>query len=115
MPLRLLVDLAPRPLRLTLREGESILGSGNPETGIELQVTHPSVSRRHAKLLLDGEELLVEDLGSSNGTWVGGRRISGPTPVSLVTALRFGGVEARLERVETEDLEPAISLAGAER
>jgi two-component system, NtrC family, response regulator AtoC len=33
-----------------------------------------SVSRRHARLHL-GEEALLEDLGSANGTWVGGRRL----------------------------------------
>jgi len=33
------------------------------------------VSRKHCRLLRDGERLRVEDLGSSNGTFVNGRRI----------------------------------------
>jgi len=40
----------------------------------EVQIDHPSVSRKHAVLHL-GEELVLEDLGSSNGTRVGGRKL----------------------------------------
>jgi hypothetical protein len=39
----------------------------------------PEVSRRHAAARLVGSEIELVDLGSSNGTWVNGRRIAGPT------------------------------------
>ncbi len=35
-----------------------------------------SISRQHARLTPAGEEVLVEDLGSANGTWINGQRIS---------------------------------------
>ncbi|MEO5962394.1 MAG: FHA domain-containing protein, partial [Thermomonas sp.] len=35
-----------------------------------------SISRQHARLTPAGDEVLVEDLGSANGTWVNGKRIS---------------------------------------
>ncbi len=35
-----------------------------------------SISRQHARLTLAGDEILVEDLGSANGTWINGERIS---------------------------------------
>src|SRR6185312_8470758 len=41
----------------------------------ELKVADPSLSRRHARLSREGEAVRVVDLGSRNGTWVGGRRI----------------------------------------
>ena len=40
----------------------------------DVRIDHTSVSRRHAILHI-GETLRVEDLGSSNGTWVGGKRL----------------------------------------
>jgi len=40
----------------------------------DVQIDHTSVSRRHAVLHL-GDAMRVEDLGSSNGTWVDGKRL----------------------------------------
>src|SRR5205823_3691716 len=40
-----------------------------------------TVSGRHARLTRAGETILIEDLGSRNGTFVNGRRIDRPTPV----------------------------------
>lgn len=35
----------------------------------------PDVSRRHARIIVRGGTLQIEDLGSKNGTWVGGKRV----------------------------------------
>ncbi|MBX3365316.1 MAG: FHA domain-containing protein [Phycisphaeraceae bacterium] len=53
------------------------------------------VSGSHVEIHLDNGQLLVTDLGSSNGTFVNGRRISAPTPVqpSDVISLGQGGPE----------------------
>jgi predicted component of type VI protein secretion system len=45
----------------------------------DLLVQDPEVSRSHAVVRLVGTEIEIEDLGSSNGTWVNGRRISEAT------------------------------------
>ena len=42
----------------------------------------PRTSRRHATLMANAGGLTVLDMGSSNGTFVNGTRIVGPTPVS---------------------------------
>lgn len=42
----------------------------------DLVLTHPSVSGRHARLCWRGRQILVEDLGSANGTYVDGERVS---------------------------------------
>jgi ABC-type multidrug transport system ATPase subunit/pSer/pThr/pTyr-binding forkhead associated (FHA) protein len=60
---------------IDLERFPSVLGR---DPGADIVIASPTVSRRHARLLMDGERLLLEDLGSSNGTFVGGRRIQGP-------------------------------------
>lgn len=112
MPLRLLVDLDSRTQRQPLREGVCVVGSGAPATGVDLRLKHPSVSRRHARLVIAGETLRVEDLGSSNGTWVDGRRIGAPVEIGAGAGLRFGAVEARVESVAADDLEAAVGASG---
>ena len=37
------------------------------------------MSRRHARILVEGDRAVLEDLGSKNGTRLGGDRIEGPT------------------------------------
>lgn len=41
-----------------------------------LRIPVRSVSRRHCELAIEGDELIIRDLGSSNGTFVNGERIS---------------------------------------
>lgn len=43
----------------------------------DLAVVAPVISRHHAKLVMDGNQLMVEDLGSSNGTMVNGKLVEG--------------------------------------
>ena len=49
------------------------------------------LSRRHARIFLEGGRLYVEDLGSTNGTFLGGQRLQDrPMPLSNGDALAFG-------------------------
>jgi hypothetical protein len=48
------------------------------------------VSRRHAEIRLSDEGWVIEDLGSSNGSFVGGKRIAGPRPLTLGDEIGFG-------------------------
>lgn len=56
-----------------------------------------TVSRRHAQFVKQGDTLLVEDLDSTNGTFVNGVRISGPTPVRPGDVVQFGACAFRVE------------------
>jgi hypothetical protein len=68
------------------------------EAGLGLSLTSEStVSRKHAELRLNGHELVVIDLGSSNGTYINGQRISAPTPVRSGDRVQFGEVVFRFE------------------
>ncbi len=42
-----------------------------------LQINHGSISKRHAEIGRDDSRLFVEDCGSTNGTFVNGKRLSG--------------------------------------
>ena len=48
------------------------------------------VSTRHARIAASGDQWFVEDLGSTNGTYVGSARITQPTTISLGTQIRIG-------------------------
>jgi hypothetical protein len=62
----------------------------------EVHLEDDSVSRRHAALRRrDGIWMLVE-LGSTNGTWVNGRRVTARTPVRRGDLVQLGQVQVRL-------------------
>ncbi|MEO6996900.1 MAG: FHA domain-containing protein [Terracoccus sp.] len=73
------------PLIMPLRHKSVLLGrvstSRNTNPEIDLS-SDPGVSRRHAQLTTDGTRWFVEDLGSSNGTFVG--PASGPLPAKAI-------------------------------
>jgi hypothetical protein len=54
------------------------------------------VSGRHARLLRSGSLLVIEDLRSSNGTFVNGRRVNDPTPVKPGDLIGLGAHTMRL-------------------
>ena len=60
-------------------------------------VNDMGVSRTHAQIVRQGDQTLIEDLGSTNGTYVNGVRISAPTPIKPGDTLQLG---ASLFRVE---------------
>jgi hypothetical protein len=66
----------------------------------DIFLVDPSVSRNHAKLQIDGESVIVEDLGSTNGTFVNGERITGTRRIVSGDALTFGNTQMRLEARE---------------
>src|SRR4051812_13862419 len=89
---RLRADAAP--LELVLVDGsrlplvESLTVGRAPENAVRL--SDPSVSRAHARIAVRGPAALVEDIGSSHGTWVDDRRVVGPTELHDGARLRFG-------------------------
>ncbi|MGE5244852.1 MAG: SpoIIE family protein phosphatase [Betaproteobacteria bacterium] len=58
----------------------------------DVVLADPSVSRRHAMLLLEHATWAVQDLGSGNGTFLNNRLVSRPVPVATGDQLRFGSV-----------------------
>ena len=56
------------------------------------------VSTRHARIAASGEQWFVEDLGSTNGTYVGTVRITQPTTITLGTQVRIGKTVLELRK-----------------
>ncbi len=111
MALRLVFTSQDRTERYSLSEGENRLGS-SPECAI--RIPHPSISRQHAMIYVDAGRAEIEDLGSSNGTRLEGRRISGRQPLELGEKLLLGSVWAHLEQVSEKDLEAAVTFGNVE-
>jgi DNA-binding winged helix-turn-helix (wHTH) protein len=74
---------------IPLQEGENILGRTDDAVA---WIDSPRVSRRHARIVVSGGKATIEDLGSKNGTSVGGRRIDGPTPLEGGDQIELGPV-----------------------
>lgn len=79
-------------------EGMSIGRAGDQ---CDLVLPHATASRRHARLALKGDALVIEDLGSTNGTAVNGTIIKPGEPVSLQigSKVRLGDVELVISEV----------------
>lgn len=64
--------------------------------GSVLRLSDETVSRTHAQLHSSARGWTLRDLGSSNGTWVNGRRVTGSVSVRPGDHVRFGQVSFRL-------------------
>ncbi len=74
---------------IRLVDGPNLIGR-EPPAGIV--ISHPSVSREHARIDVVGESAEVEDLGSKNGTWRGETRLAGKASLADGDELRIGAV-----------------------
>jgi len=76
-----------------------------------LVVADPELSRRHARVFLVNEEPFVQDVGSTNGTFIDGERLSAPSKLDEGRLLRIGGHYFRYERRSRRDVEREELLA----
>jgi pSer/pThr/pTyr-binding forkhead associated (FHA) protein len=56
------------------------------------------VSTRHARIASSGDQWFVEDLGSTNGTYIGSQRLSQPTTLQLGSQVRIGKTTLELRK-----------------
>lgn len=82
---------------IPLREGENVIGR-DPHDAVAIH--SPEVSRHHARLVVDGRRVTLEDLGSKNGTYIGTRRVTRPEEVGPGDDILVGTVRLRLARVD---------------
>jgi len=71
----------------SLAEAPILIGRGNDA---QIRLDDDYVSTRHARIAASGDQWFVEDLGSTNGTYIGTVRITQPTTVTLGTQVRIG-------------------------
>jgi ABC transport system ATP-binding/permease protein len=82
--------LSGLPIRSEVLPGESMVVGRAPDA--DLVLNHPEVSRRHCRILREGETWFIEDLGSRRGTAVSGKRISGRTTLRPGDQIHVGPV-----------------------
>lgn len=77
-----------------LAEAETVIGR-HPECNIH--VDSNMVSRKHARVIKEGSQFFVEDLGSGNGTTVNGQKIAGKTLLRHEDRVKLGPILFRFE------------------
>jgi Inner membrane component of T3SS, cytoplasmic domain len=83
----LVVEGANAGQRAELSAAPILIGRG-PDAAIRLDDDY--VSTRHARIAAAGDQWFVEDLGSTNGTYIGTVRITQPTTLTIGTQVRIG-------------------------
>ena len=98
---RLVLDIVlPDHSRQALA-GDVTIGRG---AGNTVRLADASVSRVHARIAADGNGgAVLEDAGSSYGTWLDGRRLRAPTPVREGSRIRVGNLELVVDRRRGDD------------
>jgi pSer/pThr/pTyr-binding forkhead associated (FHA) protein len=78
---------------LVIQGAEMVVGR---DPSCQRVIDRATVSGRHARLRRSGDRIFIEDLGSSNGTFVNGRRVEGATEVRAGDLIGFGVDSFRL-------------------
>lgn len=68
----------------------AVIGRGST---VEIQIEDPYASGKHARLVRQGGVVIVEDLGSTNGTFLNEEPLLGAQPLQLGDRIRIGDTE----------------------
>lgn len=105
--------------RLVMRSGPSVgkvYPLDKPELFLgrdlsnDIVINDPEISRRHSRLFSQGNSYILEDLGSTNGTFVNGQRLMGPNVLRPGDVITFG---ERMSLIfEAADFDPDATVVG---
>ncbi|NTW11996.1 MAG: FHA domain-containing protein [Anaerolineales bacterium] len=98
---QLIMRTGPTPGAAFILEGDQ-LNIGRDSTN-EITINDAEVSRRHARLTFQGGKYVLEDLGSTNGTFVNGQRLAGPRVLKAGEVVSFGEQIVLVFEVTTND------------
>ena len=90
-----IVDGANVGETVSLDEAPILIGRGS-DAAIRLDDDY--VSTRHARIASSGDQWFVEDLGSTNGTYIGAHRLTQPTTLQLGSQVRIGKTTLELRK-----------------
>jgi pSer/pThr/pTyr-binding forkhead associated (FHA) protein len=82
------LEVHPAGNRERRLDGGGVIGRAN---GCDIHLDDPFVSRRHARVISCDVGTAIQDLGSSNGIYVNGRRSPGITPLHPGDVVQLGG------------------------
>lgn len=85
-----------------IKDGTNLVGRG-PDN--DLQILEQSISRKHARILLSGDRLFIEDLGSQNGTQINGHPVGSYFQIEIKEGdfISLGSVPMSLGKPYAED------------
>jgi hypothetical protein len=90
-----------------LYQGENLIGR---DRSAAVRIDSTSVSRLHAKIIVDGNRVMLEDLGSKNGTTLSGRRLRDAADLVDGDRLLFGDISAVFRSLHAEPSTETIPL-----
>jgi len=79
----------------SLEQAPILIGRG---TDAAIRLDDDYASTRHARIAISGDQWFVEDLGSTNGTYIGSVRLTQPTVITLGTQIRIGKTILELKK-----------------
>jgi hypothetical protein len=85
---QLIMRSGPTPGAAFTLEGDQL--TIGRDSANEIVINDAEVSRRHARLTFQGGKYVLEDLGSTNGTFVNGQRLAGPRVLKAGEVVSFG-------------------------
>jgi DNA-binding winged helix-turn-helix (wHTH) protein len=100
-PLPAVVTILWNGQRMPLSDGHHIAGRG---AECSLIIDAETVSRRHARITVQPGAVTVEDLGSTNGVRVNGKRISAPTRITDGSEVALGNAKLRVRTPDSSAL-----------
>ncbi|MBN1888085.1 MAG: FHA domain-containing protein [Thermoflexales bacterium] len=111
------------PIRLVIRQGpgagqaieaqQPVLTIGRSREN-DLHVDDPQISRHHARLIQQGTAYVLEDLGSTNGTFVNNQRLSAPATIQPGDMIRLGNnvlMDVQAPPPAVQPMTPPLSAA----
>jgi pSer/pThr/pTyr-binding forkhead associated (FHA) protein len=90
-----IVDGANAGEKVSLDEAPLLIGRGSDA---QIRLDDDYVSTRHARIAASGEQWFVEDLGSTNGTYLGAQRLTQPATLQLGSRVRIGKTTLELRK-----------------
>jgi pSer/pThr/pTyr-binding forkhead associated (FHA) protein len=81
--------------KVSLDEAPLLIGRGSDA---QIRLDDDYVSTRHARIAASGEQWFVEDLGSTNGTYLGAQRLTQPATLQLGSRVRIGKTTLELRK-----------------
>jgi len=104
---QLIMRSGPTPgAAFTLEGDQMTIGR---DSSNEIVINDAEISRRHARLTFQGGKYVLEDLGSTNGTFVNGQRLAGPRVLKAGEVVSFG--EQIVLVFEASTFDPAATVA----
>jgi pSer/pThr/pTyr-binding forkhead associated (FHA) protein len=93
---RIVITSGPKAgLELPLGTEPLTIGRSS-ESGLVIRDDY--TSSHHARLLLWGQQWMIQDLDSTNGTWHDGARVSAPMPISVGAPIKVGATTFELRK-----------------